>query len=61
MRQPEYLWELRAKVGVWACRVAEEGLGEVARRFWVEELRVRVERRVAFSFHEYCLTGLRFV
>ena len=49
MRWPRYLQRLCGEVGVWTCRVEEEGLGDVARSFWIEGLslcqRLDVESR----------------
>ena len=36
MRWPRYLQWLCGEVGVWPRRVEEEGLGDIARCFWVE-------------------------
>ena len=38
MRWPGNLKQLCVEVGVWACRVEKEGLGDVAGSFWVEGL-----------------------
>jgi hypothetical protein len=35
---PQCLQWLCEKVGVWTCKLGEEGLGNVARCFWVEGL-----------------------
>ena len=38
MRCSRYLSQLCGKVGVWACRIEKEGLGDVAGDFWAEGL-----------------------